>query len=68
MIEWKPIETVPYDQLVTVWHKIHQVSITGTIKKRVIELNYNDGLMEKTLTTFWPIESFTHWRKPDTQP
>jgi len=67
MIKWEPIETVPYGEIVTAWHKIHKLSITGIMKKRV-SVHHSDGMMEKTLTTFWPVASFTHWRKPDDNP
>ncbi len=60
--EWRSIDTIPQDRPIDGWHKVWKCPVT--IAYRVDR----SAWVEKTLTTEWPIEAFTHWRETSTAP
>ena len=61
---WNPIETAPFDRFITVWHKVYKTAITGTVKPDGNSFCDYPCFVEKTMTHYWPMESFSHWREP----
>ena len=56
-MEWISVdERVPDNSdIVLFWHKVWNCPVCGCINKNELIVT------EKTLTTKWPLESFTHW-------
>jgi len=55
---WKGVdkEPPPVNEQLLFWHEFHKCPVAGWI---------NEGeIIERTKTTKWPLEAFTHYRKP----
>ncbi len=64
---WQPIETIPEDRPIQAWHIIWKCPVT--IQRR--SWGDRSAWVEKTLTTEWPLEAFSHWMEvpaPPVQP
>lgn len=55
-MKWEPIETSPGQGIYFLgWHKIHKCPIAIRYSEA------DSAYIEKTLTTMWPTEAFSHW-------
>jgi hypothetical protein len=56
---WRPISEAPKDRPIEAWHKVWKCAVT------IVYRSWGDrsAWVEKTLTTEWPLEAFTHWRE-----
>lgn len=64
--QWKPIETAPRDgSMIELWHRVWECPMTVQWKIGFIS---DLPWIEKTKTTAWPTEAFTHWRHTASAP
>lgn len=61
---WQPIDTIPQDRPIDGWHSIWKCPVTVSYRSWVDR----SAWVEKTMTTEWPIEAFTHWRETSEAP
>jgi hypothetical protein len=61
---WRTIESIPQDRPIEAWHKTWKCPVSIAYR------SWGDraAWVEKTLTTEWPIEAFTHWREMPAPP
>ncbi len=62
--EWLDIETAPDDRPIQAWHRVWKCPVT--IQRR--SFGDRSAWVEKTLTTEWPLEAFSHWMEPTAPP
>jgi len=62
--EWQEIDTIPKDRPIDGWHKTWKCPVTIAYRS----LGDRSAWVEKTLTTEWPIDAFTHWRETSEPP
>ncbi len=61
---WQPIDTIPQDRPVDGWHSVWKCPVTIAYRS----WGDRNAWVEKTLTTEWPLEAFTHWRETSKAP
>lgn len=63
---WQPIESAPKDRPIVLWHKVWDCEVTAQHRADdLAEIGLGADLcwLEKTKTTAWPADAFTHWRE-----
>lgn len=74
--EWQPIDTMPKDRKVELWHNVWGCVVTAKLAtaKELKTLwprgDFNPSLtiIESTKSTIWPRASFTAWREASPPP